>query len=100
MDTNWCTVCDKHIDFDGLYCSQTCRLQDASTKTNSAHMLMYGNRRHSVSGYRPPPQTPTLLSPSFMTDYQPHNCGNMSSPSSPIGQNLWGRTYAKRLSVS
>ncbi|KAJ1657497.1 hypothetical protein IWQ61_003110 [Dispira simplex] len=36
MDTNWCIVCDKHIDAPfgeatSLYCSETCKALDANT---------------------------------------------------------------------
>ncbi|KAK9764775.1 hypothetical protein K7432_007456 [Basidiobolus ranarum] len=102
MDTNWCTVCDKHIDFDGLYCSQKCRMQDATANTLSSPILTYGNRRPSVCSIRSPstpnqgPSSPPLL---------PYSSEKLSPSSFSIGQNFCGRadikthTFAKRLYV-
>ncbi|RKP26280.1 hypothetical protein SYNPS1DRAFT_21922 [Syncephalis pseudoplumigaleata] len=34
MDTDWCVVCDRHVDVPGsLYCTEVCRWKDSSSYT-------------------------------------------------------------------
>ncbi|KAJ1800002.1 hypothetical protein LPJ59_001428 [Coemansia sp. RSA 2399] len=66
MDTNWCTFCGKHIDgVDDalLYCSETCRHNDASN-------------------------TSVALSPSPSTEYFSFRAPS-SSRASPTGSPVW-----------
>ncbi|KAK9764774.1 hypothetical protein K7432_007455 [Basidiobolus ranarum] len=95
MDTNWCTVCDKHVSFDNdLYCSEMCRLQDTSAHEMVPPGLVYQRRRSSVfstSNVRSPPFKAYLPSPplsplNFMSKER-------SSKISPPNFNLGGSTY-------
>ncbi|ORX94194.1 hypothetical protein K493DRAFT_315611 [Basidiobolus meristosporus CBS 931.73] len=67
MDTNWCTVCDKHVAFDDdLYCSAMCRLQDSATLDMVPAGLTYQRKRSnafSTTGVRSPSFKAYLPSP-------------------------------------
>ncbi|ORX90604.1 hypothetical protein K493DRAFT_317851 [Basidiobolus meristosporus CBS 931.73] len=84
MDTKWCTVCDRYIEFyeDELYCSESCRFKDA-----------HGSHDHTMESFIPltfntasssytlsPPASPVRSTFSIDGSFQP------SSPTySPLG---------------
>ncbi|ORX94195.1 hypothetical protein K493DRAFT_32112 [Basidiobolus meristosporus CBS 931.73] len=95
MDTNWCTVCDKHIDFDGLYCSQQCRLQDAKSDPSCSPTLTYENRRTSICSVRSP-TSPKIgfSSPPLSPVYRSYPSEKISPPHFSLSQHC-GRSYGK-----
>ncbi|KAK9766258.1 hypothetical protein K7432_004801 [Basidiobolus ranarum] len=95
MDTNWCTACDKHIDFDGLYCSQQCRMQDAKANPVSSPTLTYENRRPSVCSIRSPTSPKAAFSSPPLSPYQSYSYDKISPPHFSLSQNYCGRSYGK-----
>ncbi|CAO3666521.1 unnamed protein product [Rhizopus microsporus] len=39
MDLSWCIMCDQHCIEDNLYCSESCRQKDESSKIESKNRL-------------------------------------------------------------
>jgi hypothetical protein len=69
MDTNWCTVCDQHIDYRNstLYCSPQCRERDSSPNTSPNVSFASASSSVTLSPLTKtfPTTSPTQVSPQF-----------------------------------
>ncbi|ORX93651.1 hypothetical protein K493DRAFT_315873 [Basidiobolus meristosporus CBS 931.73] len=95
MDTNWCTICDKHVPYDNdLYCSEMCRLQDTASHEAVKSSLTYQRRHSSIfstSSIRSPSFKAYLPSPPLSPIHFSHRgqCNKISPPSFSLGSSAY-----------